>query len=107
MDPLGIGIDCGTVDLVTNQGGLTVVGPPVVYACRYGGAPAHTTLLNQQAYRKIFDKYSANCSFVRTSIQIKNDSTSVAYRVTLNEKEFKPKVPPWLEESAAASAPPK
>lgn len=93
---LGIGIDFGAVDLVTNLGGLTVVGPPVVYACRLAFAPAGTTQLNQQAYRVIFDKYSAYCSFKRAEIPIKNEGSFWAYEVSLNDKPFKPAEPPWL-----------
>jgi adenylate cyclase len=36
---LGIGIDYGPVHLVQMAGGLTVVGAPVVYACRLSAAP--------------------------------------------------------------------
>ncbi len=92
---LGIGIDCGQVDLVTNLEGLTVVGPPVVYACRFAGAPAHTTLLNQQAYKRIFERYSAFCSFERTAVAVKNEG-DFAYPVVLNGKAYEPKQPPWL-----------
>jgi class 3 adenylate cyclase len=37
---LGIGIDYGSVSMVQVGTALTVVGVPVVYACRMGGAPA-------------------------------------------------------------------
>jgi class 3 adenylate cyclase len=93
---LGIGIDYGQVDLVTNFGGLTVVGPPVVYACRFGSAPAGTTLLNRQAYRWIFQQYSAYCTFVATTVHIKNEGDFAAYQVTLNGKEYHLKPPPWV-----------
>lgn len=93
---LGIGIDCGEVDLVTDLGGLTVVGPPVVYACRFGGAPAFTTFLNQQAYADIFKRYSAYFSFAQESLDVKNEGEIYAYRVEPNGKEYKPKLPSWL-----------
>ncbi len=46
---LGIGVDYGECHLVLVAGNLTIVGSPVVYACRLGGAPAGLTLLNQPA----------------------------------------------------------
>jgi class 3 adenylate cyclase len=94
---LGIGIDYGTVALVSDLGGLTVVGTPVVYACRFGGAPAGTTLLNRQAYSKLLEGYSAYCSFRRTTLGIKNEGDFIAYQVELNEKPYIPKSPPWLQ----------
>lgn len=41
---LGIGIDYGQVHLVQVAGGLTVVGAPVVYACRMGEHPRNALL---------------------------------------------------------------
>jgi class 3 adenylate cyclase len=96
---LGIGIDCGNVALVSDWGGLTVVGTPVVYACRLGSAPAGMTLLNQQAYSQIFERYSAYCSFEETTVHIKNDDAFIGYRVRLNGKPSEPKEPEWLTES--------
>ena len=50
---LGIGIDYGTVALVDSFASLTVVGPAVVYACRFTFSPAGKTYLNEQAYRAL------------------------------------------------------
>jgi len=50
---LGIGIDFGDVSLVDVNGELTMVGIPVVYACRLATAPAGVTLLNEQAYQQL------------------------------------------------------
>lgn len=101
---LGIGIDCGQVDLVTNLGGLTVVGTPVVYACRLGSAPAGTTQLNQQAYRWIFKNYSAYCSFAPTTVGVKNEGDFLAYQVILNGKPYTPKQPSWLPSAGGGVA---
>lgn len=54
---LGIGIDFGDVSLVDVSGELTVVGSPVVYACRLGAAPAGHTLLNEQAYKQVRSRH--------------------------------------------------
>src|SRR5690606_35549283 len=56
---LGIGIECGKVTLVNNGVELTVVGTPVVYACRLGGAPSYTTLIGQKAMQTIIEKYDS------------------------------------------------
>jgi hypothetical protein len=94
---LGIGIDCGSVALLAVWGSLTVVGPPVVYACRFGGAPAGYTYLNQQAYSNIFGSYSAYCSFHEASLSIKNEGEFIAYDARLNEKQYSPKDPDWMK----------
>ena len=54
---LGIGIDKGLSNLVIMNNSFTVIGPPVVYACRFSNAKAGETLLNQSAYEDIFEKY--------------------------------------------------
>ena len=55
---LGIGLDRGETHLVYLVEGLTVLGTPVVYACRMSGAPAGTTFLNQPAFEPIDEKYN-------------------------------------------------
>lgn len=92
---LGIGVDFGTVQLVRIRDQLTVVGTPVVYACRMGGASAGQTLLNQPAYEHIFERFSAYCNFEETEIEFKHEGKTVAYRVSLNEKAFRLATPTW------------
>jgi class 3 adenylate cyclase len=92
---LGIGIDYGTSYLVQIAGGLTVVGAPVVYACRMSGAPAATTLLNQPGYEKISERFSSHCFFQETEIEIKSEGKTIAYKVQLNGKEYSPLTPTW------------
>jgi class 3 adenylate cyclase len=103
---LGIGIDFGRVALVADWGSLTIVGTPVVYACRYGSAPGGMTLLNQQAYSEIHAKYSAFCTIDETTIEIKNEGHFVGYSVRPNGKPYEPKPPKWLagDEAAPSSA---
>jgi class 3 adenylate cyclase len=92
---LGIGIDFGSVDLVSLWGGLTVVGAPVVYACRMGSAPAGTTLLNHPAYEKASEQYSAHCSFRETTVEVKGEGPTVAYDVELDKRPYDPALPDW------------
>lgn len=93
---LGIGIDFGSVHLLQMAGGLTVVGAPVVYACRLSGAPVGTTLVNQPAYEIISDTIGAGCFIDETSIDIKHEGEMLAYAVRLNTREYQPTVPDWL-----------
>lgn len=83
---LGIGVDHGTVNLVQVGDGLTVVGTPVVYACRMGAAPAGTTLLNQPAYEQIFEHFSEACTFREAELDVKHEGCHLAYSVNLNGK---------------------
>jgi class 3 adenylate cyclase len=92
---LGIGIDQGTVNLVRVGDGLTVVGTPVVYACRMGAAPAGITLLNQPAYEKIFEAFSEVCSFDETELDVKHEGRHLAYSVRLNGKTHAIKQAGW------------
>jgi class 3 adenylate cyclase len=98
---LGIGIDYGPAHLVQMAGGLTVVGAPVVYACRMAGAPPGTTLLNQPGYEKVSERFSGHCFFNETELDIKNEGTTLAYEVRLNRKEYQPKLPSWLKSAGA------
>jgi class 3 adenylate cyclase len=104
---LGIGIDYGTVNLVQVGDGLTVVGTPVVYACRMGAAPAGITFLNQPAHEKIFDSYSAFCTFRETDLLIKHEGAHLAYEVKLNGKAYSLPPPAWRSFTSSVPAMPK
>jgi class 3 adenylate cyclase len=94
---LGIGIDFGSVHMVQMAGGLTVVGAPVVYACRLSGAPSGVTLVNQPAYEVISDLFGATCFINETTIEIKHEGSMLAYEVRLNGREYKPQLPKWIK----------
>lgn len=96
---LGIGIDYGPVSTVRMAGGITVVGAPVVYACRLAGGPAGKTLLNQPAYEAIISKFSKNVFIQEMEIEIKHEGSTLAYEVCLNGSVLQPSKPSW--ESAA------
>jgi len=96
---LGIGIDYGWTDMVEIFGNLTVVGTPVVYACRLGGGEPGTTLINQQAYAQLLDKHSEYCAFQETLHPIKHEGSLVAYCPRFNEKPFTPELPTWKRRS--------
>ena len=97
---LGIGIDYGDTYLVNVQDWLTVIGTPVVYACRLSGAPAGQTLLNQQAYDVASHSFGGYINFQDYELHIKNEGNILAYTATLAKKVRKIKLPSWLEASA-------
>ena len=101
---LGIGIDYGTVHLLQVAGGLTVVGVPVVYACRLSRAPSGMTLANQPAYEVISDRFGGSCFVAERELEIKHEGRMLAYEVKLNSREYKPAVPDWLGDMDVSSA---
>lgn len=78
---LGIGVDYGNVTLVNTNNELTVVGIPVVYACRMSGAKAGETLLNQPAKEELVSQYKHNLKISEAEIDIKNEGKALAYKV--------------------------
>lgn len=92
---LGIGIDFGNVTLVNNRNELTVVGIPVVYACRFSGAKAGETLINCPAKEEIARLVPTMASFNESEINIKNEGLALGYNVFLNEAAFEMKDPDW------------
>lgn len=101
---LGIGLDYGTVHLVQMAGGLTVVGSPVVYACRLSGSPAGVTLLNQPAYEVVSDKFGAACFINETKLEIKHEGSMLAYQVRLTGRQHKPDLPNWVNANGQAKS---
>jgi class 3 adenylate cyclase len=98
---LGIGIDYGECHLVQVAGNLTIVGSPVVYACRLGGARAGLTLLNQPAYEVISERHGGSVLLEETSIEIKHEGVLVAYAANLSRATFMPSPPAWIGAKAA------
>jgi len=100
---LAVGIDFGSVHLVQVAGGLTVVGEPVVYACRLSGGPAGAILLNQPAYEKISDRYGNLCLISETDLEIKHEGRIVCYSLKLSNKTFSPAAPPWTTRATSSA----
>jgi class 3 adenylate cyclase len=92
---LGIGIDYGDTHLVNTADLLTVIGSPVVYACRLSGAEAGQTLVNQQAYEVISHQFGGYVHLQETVINIKHEGNVLAYRASLSKKMRKTKLPNW------------
>jgi class 3 adenylate cyclase len=92
---LGIGLDYGTVQLVQIGGDFTVVGTPVVYACRMSGATAGSTYANEPAFELLFHEFSEYCDFEETEIDIKHEGKTLAHRARLNGKPYDFRLPEW------------
>jgi class 3 adenylate cyclase len=92
---LGIGIDYGDVHIVEIGSEVTVVGTPVVYACRLGGASAGTTLVNQFAYEQLFERHPSHCDFAELSLDVKHEGAMIVYGVTGSGKQLLPAAPEW------------
>jgi class 3 adenylate cyclase len=94
---LGIGIDFGIVTLVNTSNELTVVGIPVVYACRMSGAKAGDTLLNQPAKEELTNICQNNLKVIESEITIKNEGIALAYKAEFTKKIEIPNRPKWLD----------
>jgi class 3 adenylate cyclase len=92
---LGIGMDFGKVTLVRIQGTLSVLGPPVVYSCRLSGCEAGKTLLNQQAFEVISQKYGDVFSLAESEMDIKHEGRILAYMLGAFDAGYSPALPDW------------
>lgn len=91
---LGIGIDHGMVKIVKINGEQTIVGIPVVYACRLSSAPANQTYLNRNACSKLRE-FGINPK--ETTMDIKDEGTIVVY--ALEDKiDQEISIPPWAKD---------
>ena len=85
---LGTGIDYGEAHLVDINNVLTIVGIPVVYACRFSNAIFGEILLNQSAYEVSIAKHKKCCQYNESEIDIKHEGKILAYKL---EKYIPPK----------------
>jgi len=93
---LGIGIDCGIVSVANTPSELTVVGRPVVYACRFSGANAGETLLNLEAYEKLQSLDHPMVKHIEeTEINIKNEGLATAFKIHIDSSRYKNDEYPW------------
>ena len=83
--------------------GLTVVGDPVVYACRMSAAPGGKTYLNQRAYEQISQQFGACCFFSETQIELKYEGSTTCYEVRRNANQHVLVSPVWVDRLAIHS----
>ena len=92
---IGIGVDYGPAQIVQMGAEFTVVGQPVVYACRMAGARPGETLVNQPAYECLQAHHSVVCDFTTVELLVKNEGPTLAYAARLNGRPCSPKLPEW------------
>ena len=95
---LGTGIDYGETHLVDINNVLSIVGIPVVYACRFSNAIFGEILLNQSAYEASIVKHKKCCKYNESELDIKHEGKILAYKL---EKYISPKdiiQPEWTKE---------
>jgi class 3 adenylate cyclase len=81
---LGIGIDYGQIKIVQLGQDFTIVGAPVVYACRLGCAPVGLTYANQGAYEQFSIALSAGyISSKESTVDIKHEGETLVYQIEL------------------------
>jgi len=92
---LGIGIDFGDVCLFNVGDGLTVVGEPVVYACRFSVEGTCTTTVNQPAFEMLREKYGDAFSFIEKNVEVKNEGNFLGYQMTGVSRKIPLQAPSW------------
>lgn len=101
---LGIGIDFGRVQIVQIESEFTVVGTPVVYACRMAGADAGQTLANQPAFEQLSAAHSVVCDFRAVDLEIKHEGPTLAYAARLNGRPYVVSPPDWFSNETEPAA---
>jgi class 3 adenylate cyclase len=92
---LGVGIDYGSVHFVNIGASLSIVGNPVVYACRFAATEAGSICINQPAKELIMSKYPACTTVNEMTINIKSSGPVYANRVELKGTRLKCADLPW------------
>ena len=73
----------------------TLIGAPVVYACRMSSVEAGKTLLNQHAFEILAKNYSDYLKFSETTIMVKNEGETIGYEVYPSEVPISFDDPNW------------
>lgn len=84
---LGIGIDSGSVLLKMIADDITIIGNPVIDACRLNGAPAYNTYVNNQAYHQILNKYRNSFLLTEQDYEYKHEGTILVHKIEFVENE--------------------
>ena len=90
---LGIGIDYGDTKLVRINNDQTIVGTPVVYACRLSNAPYGRTFINQKVFDNVKSK-KLEIELKETEIDLKNEGIGIVYEL-ISIKDNKIEKPSW------------
>lgn len=92
---LGIGVDTGIISLTTINGDLSIVGKPVVYACRYSAAPAGKTYFTGKAYGMAMEILGSGLRFSSVNINVKHEGDATAYELVSGGENLNVQKPDW------------
>lgn len=92
---LGIGIDVGETYLTFVNNEPTVIGTPVVYACRLSSAPSNMTYLNQQVYEVIKQKYPENFELKTCETEFKGQGKMRVHECIFSKELDPVPLPEW------------
>jgi class 3 adenylate cyclase len=92
---IGVGIDFGTTTLTLIENDYSIVGNPVVHACRLSGAEAGETLINQNALTELQRLGKAFISEEK-AVTSKSWGDMIGYNVSLDWKNIDLKLPKWF-----------
>lgn len=92
---IGIGIDFGRISMTTINGDLSIVGEPVVYACRFASAPSGKTFLHQRAVDFGVKKYGDQMGFDETLLEVKHEGSQKAFELSSMDEGLEVKIPDW------------
>ncbi|MCW7466059.1 hypothetical protein ND864_10105 [Leptospira levettii] len=91
---LGIGFDYGEITFALINGEITIVGKPVVYACRLSSTSPNSTLCNQSVYDVLLER-NIPFTFIEKDFDIKHEGRILAYDITIDWNNMKIKEPIW------------
>jgi adenylate cyclase len=92
---LGIGLDMGKIILTTINGDITIVGKPVVYACRIATSGHTEIYVNQTVKRMTPEKYRDILEYEKASIPSKHDGRITVYKPVGDISKIAPARPHW------------
>lgn len=94
---LGVGIDFGKVNIYQTNSELSIVGKPVVYACRYSSTHAFSTLNNHGVIIEL-EKLIPKEFYVSSEriIQVKNKGNCLGFDIEIDWKKINFTDPEWL-----------
>ena len=98
---MGIGMDFGAVQLLRVTNELTVVGRPVVFACRLNGAPGGRTYINNQALQLLQrrGKEAGWPKFFESqeiTFEAKHEGPMICHAITLSANRCSLTQPAWV-----------
>jgi class 3 adenylate cyclase len=100
---LSAGIDFGEVQLREITETPSLLGKPVVFACRLSSGPCGNVLVNQSAYDHLQESCPGGVCFENASLEVKHLGTLACYQVKNQDIAFPLTNPDWYEGTPPAN----